>query len=83
MWFAADYSETLEVFFDPIHIPLSPDKHTVCPQSPLGVLKNCGAPTNSASHMRFAADYSEILEVLFDADRWNKRPSLRFSVTCL
>jgi hypothetical protein len=43
MWFVADYSETLEVFFYPIQIPLSPDKHTVCPQSPLGVLKNCGA----------------------------------------
>jgi hypothetical protein len=27
----------------------------VCPQSPLGVLKNCGAQTNWASHMRFAA----------------------------
>jgi hypothetical protein len=32
--------------------------------------------------MRFAADYSETLEVFFDADRWNKRPSLRFSVVC-
>jgi hypothetical protein len=50
-------------FFYPIQIPLSPDKHTVCPQSPLGVLKNCGAETNWASHMRFAADYSETLEV--------------------
>jgi hypothetical protein len=46
MWFAADCSETLEVVFDPIQIPLSPDKHTGCPQSPLGVLKNCGAQTN-------------------------------------
>jgi hypothetical protein len=36
----------LEVFFDPIQIPLSTDKHTVCPQSPLGVLKNYGAQTN-------------------------------------
>jgi hypothetical protein len=52
-------------FFEPIQIPLSPDKHTGCPQSPLGVLKNCGAPTNSASHMRFATDYSETLEVFF------------------
>jgi hypothetical protein len=33
-------------FVDPIQIPLSPDKHTVCPQSPLGVLKNCGAQTD-------------------------------------
>jgi hypothetical protein len=40
MRFAADYSETLDVFFDPIQIPLSPDKYTVCPQIPLGVLKN-------------------------------------------
>jgi hypothetical protein len=28
MRFAADYSETLEVFFYPVQIPLSPDKHT-------------------------------------------------------
>jgi hypothetical protein len=34
-------------------------------------------------HMRFVADYSETLEVLFDVDRWNRRPSLRFSVSCL
>jgi hypothetical protein len=26
---------------------------TVCPQSPFGVLKNCGAQTNWANHMRF------------------------------
>jgi hypothetical protein len=32
--------------------------------------------------MRFAADYSEALEVFVYADRWNKRPSLRFSVVC-
>jgi hypothetical protein len=38
---------------------------TVCPQSHFGVLKNCGAQTNWASHMRFAADYSETLEVFF------------------
>jgi hypothetical protein len=38
-------------------------RYTVCPQSPFGVLKNCGAQTNWASHMRFAAGYSEILEV--------------------
>jgi hypothetical protein len=37
----------------------------MCSQSPLGVFKNCGAQTNSASHMRFAADYSETLEVFF------------------
>jgi hypothetical protein len=58
-------------------------RSTVCPQSLLGVLKNCGAQTNWASHMRFAADHSETLEVFFYADRWNKRPSLRFSVSCL
>jgi hypothetical protein len=29
--------------------------YAVCPQSPLGVLKNCGAQTNWASHMRFEA----------------------------
>jgi hypothetical protein len=34
--------------------------YTVCPQSPLGVLKNCGAQTNWASHMRFAADYGDV-----------------------
>jgi hypothetical protein len=28
--------------------------------------------------MRFAADYSETLEVVFAANRWHKRPSLRF-----
>jgi hypothetical protein len=56
---------------------------TVCPQSPLGVLKNCGAKTNWASHMQFAADYSETKEVFFYADRWNKRPSSSFSVSCL
>jgi hypothetical protein len=39
--------------------------YTVCPQSPFGVLKNCGAQTNRASHMRFAADYSETQEVFF------------------
>jgi hypothetical protein len=39
--------------------------NTVCPQSPFGVLKNCGAQTNWASHMQFAADYSEILEVFY------------------
>jgi hypothetical protein len=50
----------------------------MCPQSLLGVLKNCGVQTKQ--NMRFAADYSETLEVLFDANRWNKRPSLRFSV---
>jgi hypothetical protein len=33
--------------------------------------------------MRFVADYSETLEVFSDADRWNKRPSLSFSVSCL
>jgi hypothetical protein len=38
------------------------DLYTVCPQSPFGVLKNCGAQTNWASHMRFAADYSKTLE---------------------
>jgi hypothetical protein len=38
---------------------------TVCPQSPFGVLKNCGAQINWASHMWFAADYSETLEVFF------------------
>jgi hypothetical protein len=32
---------------------------------PFGFLKNCGAQTNWASHMRFAADYSETLEVFF------------------
>jgi hypothetical protein len=58
--------------------------YTVWPQSPLGVLKNCGAQTNWAGHMRFVADYSESLEVFFcDADRWNKWPSLRFSVRCI
>jgi hypothetical protein len=31
--------------------------------------------------MRFAADYSETLEGFFHADRWNKRSSLRFSVS--
>jgi hypothetical protein len=36
-----------------------------CPQSPLGVLKNCGTQTNWARHMRFVADYSETLEVFF------------------
>jgi hypothetical protein len=36
---------------------------TVCPQSPFGVLKNCGAQTNWASNMLFAADYSA-------ANRW-------------
>jgi hypothetical protein len=30
--------------------------NTVCPQSPLGVLKNCGAQTNWASHMWFVAE---------------------------
>jgi hypothetical protein len=40
-------------------------ERTVCPQSPFGVLKNCGAQTNWASHMRFAADYSETLEVFY------------------
>jgi hypothetical protein len=33
--------------------------------------------------MRFAADYNETLEVFFYTGRWNKRPSLRFSVSCL
>jgi hypothetical protein len=28
-------------------------------------LKNCGAQTNIASHMRFAADHSETLEDFF------------------
>jgi hypothetical protein len=55
----------------------------VCPQSPFGVLKSCVTKTNWASQMRFAADYSEALEVFFDVDRWNMRPSLRFSVSCL
>jgi hypothetical protein len=32
--------------------------------------------------MQFAADYSEALEVFFDVDRWNRQPSLRFSVVC-
>jgi hypothetical protein len=41
-----------------------------CPQSPFGVLKNCGAQANWASHMRFAADYSETLEVFFAANTW-------------
>jgi hypothetical protein len=111
MRFAADYSETLEVFFIPFkfhyhqtniqcvhkvhlgfwkivarkqielatcglrqitaklwkfllsHSNSFITKHTVCPQSPLGVLKNCGAQTNWASHMWFAAEYSETLEV--------------------
>jgi hypothetical protein len=58
-------------------------KSTVCPQSSFGVLKNCGAQTNLASHMRFAADYSETLDVLSAANRWDKRPSFRFSVSCL
>jgi hypothetical protein len=40
-------------------------KYTVCPQSPIKVLKNCGAQTNWASHMRFAADYSESLEAFY------------------
>jgi hypothetical protein len=57
--------------------------YTVCPKSRLRVLKNCGAQTDLASHMRFAADYSETLEVFFYADGWNERPSLRFSVSCL
>jgi hypothetical protein len=35
--------------------------HTVCPQSPVTVLKNCGVQTN----LRFAADHSETLEVFF------------------
>jgi hypothetical protein len=39
--------------------------NTVCPQSPFGVLKNCGDQTNWASHMRFVADYSETLEVFY------------------
>jgi hypothetical protein len=66
------------------HIACTRNQPTVCPQSPLGVLKNCGAQTNCASHMRFAADYSETLKVFFsDADIWNKRPSLCFSVSCL
>jgi hypothetical protein len=33
--------------------------------------------------MWFAADYSETLEVFFYVDRWNKRPYLSFSVSCL
>jgi hypothetical protein len=41
------------------------DSYTVCPQSLLGVLKNCGAQTNWASHMEFAADYSENLKVFY------------------
>jgi hypothetical protein len=40
-------------------------KRTVCPQGPVGVLKNCGAQTNGANHMRFAADHSETMEVFF------------------
>jgi hypothetical protein len=39
--------------------------YTVCPLSPFGVLKNCGAQTNWASQMRFAADHSETVEVFF------------------
>jgi hypothetical protein len=57
--------------------------NTVCPQSPLGVLKNCGAQTNWASDMQFTADYSGTLEVFLTPTDWNKRPSLRFSVSCL
>jgi hypothetical protein len=83
------------VFFchdQPIHYTICPQTHsptkiknqyTACPQSLFGVLKNCGAQTNWASHMRYAADYSETVEGFFDADRWNKRLSLRFSVSCL
>jgi phytoene/squalene synthetase len=41
----------------------------MCPQSPFGVLKNCGAQTNWASHIRFVADYSET-QVFFAANRW-------------
>jgi hypothetical protein len=37
----------------------------VCPQSPFGVLKNCGMQTNWASRMRFAADHSETLEAFY------------------
>jgi hypothetical protein len=43
--------------------------NTVGPQSPFGVLKNCGAKTNWASHMRFAADPSETLEGFTDLSR--------------
>ena len=44
-------------------------KSAVCPQSSFGVLKNCGAQTNLASHMRFAEDYSETLEVFFATNK--------------
>jgi hypothetical protein len=71
------------VWLDSLYFPLLQWGYTVCPQSPFGVLKNCGAQTNWTSHMRFAADYSETLEVFFTANGWNKRPSLRFSVSCL
>jgi hypothetical protein len=35
---------------------LREDYSTMCPQSPFGILKNFGAQTNWASHMRFVAD---------------------------
>jgi hypothetical protein len=33
--------------------------------------------------MQFAADQSQTLEVFYTINRWHKRPSLRFSVSCL
>jgi hypothetical protein len=60
-----NYSFVFKTPYFPQYYTYKYDWYTVCPQSPLRVLKNCGAQTNWASHMRFAADYSEALEVFF------------------
>jgi hypothetical protein len=50
-----DIGEKMYIYFCRVE---ALNRYTVCPQSPLGVLKNCCAQTN----MRFAADYSETPE---------------------
>jgi hypothetical protein len=51
----------------------------VCPQSPFWDLKNCGAQTKCGLLQIMV----KLWHFFFDVDRWNRWPSLRFSVSCL
>jgi hypothetical protein len=55
----------------------------VCPQSPLRVLKNCGAQKIELATCDLRQIIVKHWKFSLAANIWHKRPSLRFSISCL
>jgi hypothetical protein len=91
MQFAADYSETLEIFFltstDGIRGHFYVSQSVVCEMATVNEFFPVYLilPAALLSGLYYASNRNEYQKQKNNvvANRWNKRPSLRFSVSCL